>query len=121
MLFRSGVNGEWWAWWTDDEVRQGRSYAHDRPFDIETVGDQPILIRDDGIEWDGCDTGNERLDKVQLDIGGPDHLRSIDALGAAGQIQVLSSAANNRRIKVSGRTDSTTSTRHDWTILIEKL
>jgi hypothetical protein len=111
-----GVNGQWEAWFTDDDVEEGDSYTHDKLFRFWTVDNQPIVIRDCGVEWDGTDPGNEKLDRVEIDAPGPNHFASVKA---APGVSVLAEATNFLRFKAKGTKSG--DTKHTWTLELRRL
>jgi hypothetical protein len=70
-----GVNGQWGAWYTSNFVEKGATYDIGDNFRVHTVDDQPLLIRDCGVEWEGRDFANTSLHRVEFDAPGPDHFQ----------------------------------------------
>lgn len=111
-----GVNGEWRAWFTEDAVENGESYADMANFPIVVwlVDDQPLVIRDAGVEFEGVDWGedsplgtfgNDRLSRLVLDLAGPNPLASLDA---------LMGSANNLGLKLLGAEYDPTGAEVQW-------
>lgn len=109
-----GVNGAWRAWWTDDFITEGSTYNKNAKFTFYTVDDMPIAIRDTGIEWDGADFGNEKLDTVDLVIKGPNHFNNLVNMS---DVYGVSQSGNSIDFKVKGKGGDTS---HEWRIKIEK-
>ncbi|GGX02886.1 hypothetical protein [Aquimarina muelleri] len=113
-----GVNGLWSAWWTDDFVEEGDTYTHNKKFSFWTVDDMPIVIRDTGIEWDGTDYANEKLDTIDLILKGADHFNSLRSKAATDDhLTILSDTSNIIEFRVKGKGGDTS---HQWKIKIEK-
>lgn len=110
-----GVNGQWAAWWTDDFIREGNTYTKNQRFRVWTVDDLPILIRDTGIEWDGTDAWNEKLDRVEITAPGPNY---FDAILARPGVEQISRSGSTLRIRARGWQMVPGDTRHEWTIRI---
>lgn len=113
-----GVNGQWAAWWTDDFVEKDKTYTHNRIFRIWTVDDLPILIRDCGIEWDGFDSWNEYMDRVEITVPGPDYFNGI--VNHPG-VDLISQVGNTLRVKAKGWEMNPGDTKHEWTLRIVRL
>jgi len=111
-----GVNGQWNAWWTENFIDQGRTYDIDSTFRVFTVDDQPIVIRDCGIEWEGVDFGNHTLDRVEITATGPDHLASIRA--SDGVTPLSPPSSTSLRCKARGTVPGYTE--HEWTLRIDR-
>jgi hypothetical protein len=111
-----GVNGQWAAWWTDNFIEEGKTYTRNTKFRVWTVDDLPIQIRDTGVEWDGGDAGNEKLDSVELTAAGPNHFQAIKS---APGVTFLSETADTLRFKALGTEAG--DTKHEWTIKMERV
>lgn len=118
-----GVNGEWRAWWTDDLVEEGRTYAREDRFLVWTFDDLPLILCDCGVEWDGVDWGeadvcggNTRMDRLNLVARGPEHL---DSLARLGGVSVVS--RSEREIRFRAMPAESYGVRHEWTIVVRRL
>ncbi len=113
-----GANGHWWAWWTDDFIEEGETYTKNKSVNFWTVDDMPLVIRDTGIEWDGLDYSNEKLDTVGLVLEGSNHFGSLATVANNdSHVSVVSQTSNSRRVKVKGKGGDTS---HQWTINITR-
>lgn len=109
-----GANGNWIAWWTDDFIEEDETYGIDQKFIFYTVDSMPIIIRDTGIEWNGADFGNEKLDTVDLVIPGPDHFNKLRNMP---ETYSISETNNSIEFKVKGKGGDTS---HEWKLKITK-
>jgi hypothetical protein len=125
-----GVNGEWAWWWTDDFIEEGDTYTMNTVFWIWAVDDQPLVFRDCGIEWDGTDYANERLDEIAL-VATPSAATQFSHLVRIAQM----SGSDPNLVLVSPPAGSVTAattsivfrlkgtggdTRHQWKVKVEK-
>lgn len=113
-----GVNGQWAAWWTDDHIEEDDSYTHNRAFRFWTVDDMPIVIRDCGVEWDGTDPFNEKLDRVEITADGPHY---FDAVSGSAGVTVLSRNNSTNTLRFKARGTVSGDTKHTWTMKLRRL
>jgi hypothetical protein len=112
-----GVNGQWAAWYPDDLLEEGRTYDIGKHFRVFTVDDQPIVIRDCGIEWQGRDFGNDLLRRVEITAPGPDHFGQIRADAAVAVVL----DGNPMRFRAwSTVREAEDTPKHVWTIQISR-
>jgi hypothetical protein len=110
-----GVNGQWKDWYHDDITE--RSYDHYYSFDVWTVGEQPIAIRDTGIEYDTMIESNY-LDRVNLLIPGPNHFSSLKTLAIYDpNLEIVQESEDSMTFLIKGKGGDTT---HRWTIKVTK-
>jgi hypothetical protein len=125
-----GINGQWAWWWTDDFIEEGDTYTKNRAFTVWTVDDLPLVFRDCGVEWDGTDFGNERLDQIALVVTpkantGFSHLMRIAELSSSNSnlsivspaVETVDQGTSSIRFRLTG---SGGDTRHRWTIKLDR-
>lgn len=120
-----GVNGLWQRpWWTgDNSIDEGDSFTKNTKVSCWVLDDMPLSIRDTGIEWDGTDHWNEKLDTVNLVIQGPQHLDTLKRLinEDPNHLNLVDHKLDNSipfvKFKVKGKGGST---KHQWIINIEQ-
>ncbi|BDS10458.1 hypothetical protein [Aureispira anguillae] len=119
-----GVNGLWQRpWWTgDNTVDTGDSFTKNTKVNCWVLDDMPLVIRDTGIEWDGFDFGNEKLDTVNLVIKGAQHLSNLNQMIRTDShltpvSKDLNSTTPHIRFKAKGKGGNTS---HQWTINIQQ-
>jgi hypothetical protein len=114
-----GVNGRWDAWYTANAVKKDETYDIGTSFRVYTVDDLPLLLRDCGIEWDGGDSGNTDLDRVQVGVNGPDHLGDLAATSGVSQLSG-GSDAGRFRVEATETGGAHESAEHRWLLDVER-
>ena len=139
-----GVNGQWGPpFWTNnnDAIEYGQEIRFDQNFQVRTIDDMPLVIRDCGIEYDddlfgsklsSPMTGAQYLDRVQITVPGPlpdvsnslDHFQQIKSRYAKETTVLNEIPGKMLHFKVRGweiQESDDKEYRHEWTIKIEKI